>query len=89
MMKLKARKLTVTETLFLVTTLTAASLTTLEVTPKIIKSVGKQSAIVQAEMKKKKLTDPRDAFSMGFLVGGGIGAFATVKLIAAKINGYP
>ncbi len=85
----KARKLTVTETVFLAATLTAASLTTLEVVPKTIKSIGKQSAIVQAEIKRKKLIDPRDAFSMGFLVGGGVGAFATIKFIAAKINGYP
>ncbi len=88
-MQIKVRKLTVTETVFLATTLTAASLTTLEVVPKTIKSVGKQSAIVQAEIKKKKLVDPRDAFSMGFLVGGGVGALATIKFIAAKINGYP
>lgn len=83
------RKLTVPETLFLAATLTAASLTTLEVIPKVIKSVKKQSAIVQAEIKKKKLVDPREAFSMGFLVGGGVGALATIKFIAAKINGYP
>ena len=85
----KARKLTVTETIFLAATLTAASLTTLEVTPKVIKSVGKQSAIVQAELKRKKLVDPRDAFSMGFLVGSGVGALGTIKFIAAKINNYP
>lgn len=83
------RKLTVTETIFLAATLTAASLTTLEVVPKTIKSIEKQSAIVQAEIKRKKLVDPKDAFSMGFLVGGGVGAFATIKFIAAKINGYP
>ncbi len=88
-MQLKARKLTVTETVFLAVTLTAASLTTLEVTPKVIKSVGKQSAIVQAELKRKKLFDPRDAFSMGFLVGGGVGTLGTIKFIAAKINNYP
>ncbi len=88
-MQIKARKLTVTETLFLAATLTAASLTTLEVVPKTVKSISKQSAIVQAEIKRKKLVDPRDAFSMGFLVGGGVGALVTVKVIAAKINGYP
>ncbi|PSB49764.1 hypothetical protein C7B67_16440 [filamentous cyanobacterium Phorm 6] len=88
-MQLKVHKFTVTETIFLAATLTAASLTTLEVTPKVIKSVGKQSAIVQAEIKKKKLVDPRNAFSMGFLVGGSVGALATIKVIAAKINGYP
>ena len=83
------RKLTVTETIFLAATLTAASLTTLEVAPKTIKSIEKQSALVQAEIKRKKLVDPKDAFSMGFLVGGGVGALGTIKLIAAKINGYP
>jgi hypothetical protein len=88
-MQLKARKLTVTETVFLAATLTAASLTTLEVIPKVMESCRKQSAIVQAEIKSKKLVDPRDAFSMGFLVGGGVGALGTIKLIAAKINGYP
>ena len=88
-MQLKVRKITLTETLFLATTLTAASLTTLEVVPKVMKSVRRQSAIVQAELKRKKLVDPRDAFSMGFLVGGGVGALATIKFIAAKINGYP
>ena len=88
-MQLKVRKITLTETLFLAATLTTASLTTLEVTPKVIKLVGKQSAIVQAEFKRKKLVDPRDAFSMGFLVGGGVGALATIKFIAAKINGHP
>ena len=88
-MQLKARKLTVTETVFLAATLTAASLTTLEVIPKVIESCRKQSAIVQAEIKSKKLVDPRDAFSMEFLVSGGVGALGTIKLIAAKINGYP
>ena len=83
------RKLTVTETVFLAATLTSASLTTLEVAPKTIKSIEKQSALVQAEIKRKKLVDPKDAFSMGFLVGGGVGAFATIKFITAKINGYP
>ena len=83
------RKLTVTETIFLAATLTAASLTTLEVVPKTIKSIEKQSALVQAEIKRKKLVDPKDAFSMGFLVGGGVGALVTIKVIAAKINGYP
>ena len=89
MMKLKARKLTLTETVFLAATLTAASLTTLEVVPKTIKSISRQSAIVQAEIKKKKLVDPRDAFSMGLLVGAGVGALVIIKVIAAKINGYP
>lgn len=88
-MQIKARKLTVTETIFMAATLTAASLTTLEVTPKVIKSVGKQSAIVQAEIRKKKLIHPNDAFCMGLIVGGGVGALVTVKVIAAKINGYP
>lgn len=88
-MQLKARKLTVTETVFLAATLTAASLTTLEVLPKVIESCRKQSAIVQAEIKRKKLVDPRDAFSMGLIVGVGVGALGTIKLIAAKINGYP
>ena len=95
-MQIKVRKLTVTETVFLAATLTAASLTTLEVVPKTIKSIEKQSAMryapasyVQAEIKRKKLVDPKDAFSMGFFVGGGVGAFATIKFIAAKINGYP
>ena len=83
------RKLTVTETLFLAVTLTTASLTTLEVAPKVMKLVGKQSAIVQAEIKKKKLVHPIDAFSTGLIVGFGIGTFATIKVIAAKINGYP
>lgn len=88
-MQIKVRKLTVTETLFLAATLTAASLTTLEVVPKVVESCRKQSAIVQAEIKRKKSIDPKDAFSMGFLVGSGVGVFATVKLIAAKVNNYP
>lgn len=52
-MQLRTRKLTVSETIFLAATLTAASLTTIEVIPKSIKSIEKQSAIVQAEIKKK------------------------------------
>ncbi len=83
------RKPTRSEAVFLAVTLTAASLTTLEVIPKVIESCRKQSAVVQAEIRKKKLVDPKDAFSMGFLVGGGVGALATIKFIAAKINGYP
>ncbi|MGB8686058.1 MAG: hypothetical protein WCD53_01770 [Microcoleus sp.] len=88
-MQLRTRKLTVSETIFLAATLTAASLTTIEVIPKSIKSIEKQSAIVQAEIKKKKLIHPIDAFSTGLIVGLGIGTFATVKMIAAKINAHP
>lgn len=88
-MQIKVRKFTATETIFLAATLTAASLTTLELMPKTIKSIEKQSAIVQAELKRKKITDPRDAFSMGLLVGVGVGTLVTMKVIAGKINGYP
>lgn len=88
-MQLKTRKLTVTEVIFIATTLTAASLGTLEVLPKTIKSIEKKSAIVQAEIKKKKLIHPSDAFSMGLIVGVGVGAFGTMNFIAAKINRYP
>lgn len=88
-MQIKTRKLTKVETIFLATTLTVAILTTLEVAPKVIKSVEKQSALIQVEIKRKKMVDPKDAFSMGFLVGSGVGALATIKFIAAKINGYP
>lgn len=88
-MQLRTRKVTVNETIFLAATLTAAFLTTIEVIPKSIESIEKQSAIVQAEIKKKKLIHPIDAFSTGLIVGLGIGTFATVKMIAAKINGHP
>lgn len=83
------RKFTRSEAIFLAATLTAASLTTLEVVPKTVKSIEKRSAIVQAELKKKKLPDPMDSFSAGLIVGVGAGALGTIKLIAAKINGYP
>lgn len=83
------RKLTKTEAFFLAATLTSASLTTLEVTPKYLKAIERQSAIVQAEIKRKKITDPRDAFSTGLVVGAAVGALVTVKVIAAKLNGCP
>lgn len=83
------RKPTGSEAFFLAATLTAASLTTLEITPKVIEICRKQSVATQIEVKRRKMVDPSDAFSTGFLLGGGVGAFATLKLIAAKINGCP
>lgn len=83
------RKPTPSEVIFLTTTLTVASLATIEIAPKIMETYKKQSVATQVEIKRRKMVNPSDAFSAGFLVGGSVGVFATLRLIATKINNYP
>ncbi len=80
------RKPTRSEAAFLAATLTVASLATVEVVPKIIESCRNQATIAEAEFKKKNSTNSKDAFWTGLIVGVGVGAIGTTKLIADKLN---
>ncbi|MEG3841032.1 hypothetical protein [Microcoleus sp. herbarium14] len=80
------RKPTRSEAVFLAVTLTAATLLTVEVIPKVVESYKIQSTVARTEFKKKASTDSKDAFWTGLIIGLGVGAIGTTKLIADKIN---
>ncbi|MEG3981868.1 hypothetical protein [Microcoleus sp. D3_18a_C4] len=80
------RKPTRSESAFLAATLTAATLLTVEIIPKVVESYKIQAPIARAQFKKKSSTNPRDAFWTGLIMGLGLGTIGTTKLIADKIN---
>lgn len=80
------RKPTRSESIFLATTLTAATLLTVEVIPKVVESYKIQAAILLVADKKKTPTNSKDAFWTGLIIGLGVGSIGATKLIADKIN---
>lgn len=79
-------KVSKTDAAFLAGTVTVAALDTIAVIPEATKLVDREVAEVKAELKQSKRIAPEDAFSAGLVVGIGIGAIGTVKVISDKLN---
>ncbi len=79
-------KVSKTDATFLAATVTAASLATIAVVPKVADKIKQDTAQVQAELQRNKRVDPKDAFGAGVAVGAIAGAAGTAKIIADKLN---
>lgn len=79
------QKPTATDTAFLAGTLAVAAASTIAIVPGIVDEIKEQSDTVAQELRENNQADPKDVFAAGVVVGIGLGAAGTIKVISDKM----